>query len=189
MTAAASRDDLLTAREVQDLLRIDRTTVYRMLRDGRLAGVKVGQQWRFARRSVDGLLAGEPRDPAGDAAPLLPIHCAQAIQDLFATVAGVGVVALAPDGRPLTQPSGAYRPERAGDAGRGLRWARARVAVGGVHLATLEAGPLRDAESPQLTAWLAQAARTFETIAAERAAVAERMRRIAELTELGAMRP
>ncbi|MGB9754636.1 helix-turn-helix domain-containing protein [Roseiflexus castenholzii] len=42
-------NDLLTTREVQDLLKLDRTTVYRMLKEGRLTGVKVGQQWRFHR--------------------------------------------------------------------------------------------------------------------------------------------
>ncbi|MCA9947998.1 MAG: helix-turn-helix domain-containing protein, partial [Anaerolineales bacterium] len=37
-------EDLLTTRQVQELLQVDRTTVYRMRKDGRLTGVKVGQQ-------------------------------------------------------------------------------------------------------------------------------------------------
>ena len=36
--------NLLTAKEVQELLSVDRTTIYRMLKDGRLKGVKVGNQ-------------------------------------------------------------------------------------------------------------------------------------------------
>ena len=42
-------DVLLTTREVLDMLKVDRITIYRMLQDGRIKGVKIGQQWRFAR--------------------------------------------------------------------------------------------------------------------------------------------
>ncbi|MBK9715020.1 MAG: PocR ligand-binding domain-containing protein [Kouleothrix sp.] len=103
--------DLLTAHEVQDLLKIDRTTVYRMLKDGRLTGVKIGQQWRFPRDEVDALLAGaqpaeEPSAPPRD---ILPLHCVQPIQDVFSEVAGVSVVTTAPDGEPLTKPSNPCR--------------------------------------------------------------------------------
>jgi len=38
---------LLTADEVQQLLDIDRSTIYRMAGDGRLPAVKIGRQWRF----------------------------------------------------------------------------------------------------------------------------------------------
>ena len=104
--------ELLTAHEVQDLLKIDRTTVYRMLKDGRLAGVKVGQQWRFARQDVDALLAGAHADEQALArrpADILPLHCIQPIQDVFAEVAGVGAVTTAPDGEPLTKLSNGCR--------------------------------------------------------------------------------
>ncbi len=43
-------EDLLTTREVQELLKVDRITIYRMLQDGRLHGMKIGQQWRFPKR-------------------------------------------------------------------------------------------------------------------------------------------
>lgn len=46
-------DDLLTTRQLQDLLRVDRITIYRMLNDGRLRGFKVGGQWRFSPREVE----------------------------------------------------------------------------------------------------------------------------------------
>jgi len=39
--------DLLTARDVAQLLGVDTATVYRMAGDGRLPGVRVGRQWRF----------------------------------------------------------------------------------------------------------------------------------------------
>jgi excisionase family DNA binding protein len=108
-------DDLLTAREVQELLRIDRTTVYRMLRDGRLAGVKVGQQWRFPQREVERLLGGVPRpvpSPLPHPPPHpegLPLHCVQAIQDVFADLAGIGALTTTPDGEPLTATSNGCR--------------------------------------------------------------------------------
>lgn len=99
--------NLLTAHEVQDLLKVDRTTVYRMLKDGRLTGVKIGQQWRFPRDEVDALLAGGQPIEETSAPPrdILPLHCVQPIQDVFSEVAGVSVVTTAPDGEPLTRPS------------------------------------------------------------------------------------
>jgi excisionase family DNA binding protein len=104
-------DDLLTAREVQDLLKVDRTTIYRMLKDGRLAGVKVGQQWRFSQTEVEALLSGKEQD---DGLPtslttVLPLHCIQAMQNVFAEVAQVGSVTTAPDGEPLTKISNSCR--------------------------------------------------------------------------------
>jgi excisionase family DNA binding protein len=104
--------ELLTAREVQDLLKVDRVTVYRMLKDGRLSGVKVGQQWRFDQANVDALLSGSyPTEQPLPSRPsdVLPIHCVQPIQDVFAEVAGVGAITVAPDGVPLTEPSNCSR--------------------------------------------------------------------------------
>ena len=51
-----SVNDLLTSRQVQEILKVDRITVYRMLNDGRLKGVKIGQQWRFHNSEVERLL-------------------------------------------------------------------------------------------------------------------------------------
>lgn len=98
--------ELLTAKQVQDLLKIDRTTIYRMLKDGRLNGVKVGQQWRFPREDVDALLSGASPQPGAAAEPpstILPIGCLQPVQDVFADMAEVGAVTTAPDGQPLTK--------------------------------------------------------------------------------------
>lgn len=43
---------LLTAREVQDILNIDRSTVYRMAESGRLPGIRIGRQWRFPSADI-----------------------------------------------------------------------------------------------------------------------------------------
>jgi excisionase family DNA binding protein len=98
--------DLLTTRQVQDILRVDRITIYRMLQDGRLKGVKVGQQWRFARQEVDRMLKGEkpaeaPEMQNGDGA--FPVHCVQTIQDLFSDVGQVSALVLDDQGEPVTE--------------------------------------------------------------------------------------
>lgn len=81
-------ENFLTTKQVQDLFKIDRITVYRMLQDGRLKGVKIGNQWRFPQREVEKLLSGEmveiPTQPESDS--IFPIHCVQTIQDLFTSV-------------------------------------------------------------------------------------------------------
>lgn len=98
--------DLLTARQLQEILKIDRTTIYRMLADGRLKGVKVGNQWRFPKDAVDALVSGvRAEDPETGAAShqVLPINCIQPIQDVFADITQVSSLTTAPDGTPLTR--------------------------------------------------------------------------------------
>ncbi len=111
--------ELLTARQVQDILKVDRITIYRMLQDGRLKGVKIGQQWRFERSEVERLLGGAPSAPAAPAASAAPVapgastsadspfptHCVQTIQDLFAEVSQISALVVDMDGQPLTQVS------------------------------------------------------------------------------------
>jgi excisionase family DNA binding protein len=82
-------DDLLTTKQLQDLLRIDRTTIYRMLNDGRLTGIKVGGQWRFPRKEVESLLSGAR--PSEEKSPTLSTD-----------ILPLGSVTVAPDGEPLT---------------------------------------------------------------------------------------
>jgi excisionase family DNA binding protein len=97
---------LYTAKQAEELLKVDRTTIYRMLKDGRLNGVKVGQQWRFYASELNDLLAGARRsgdneDPVS--VEMLPLHCMQPIQDVFAEIARVGVVTANNEGQPLTK--------------------------------------------------------------------------------------
>jgi excisionase family DNA binding protein len=97
---------LLTAKQTQELLKVDRTTIYRMLKDGRLNGVKVGQQWRFNTSEVNDLLAGVKR--LGDSnfpvlENILPLHVVQPIQDVFAEIARVGAVTTDEHGEPITK--------------------------------------------------------------------------------------
>ena len=45
--------DVMTLNEVADYLRIPRSTVYKLVREGRIPGQKVGRQWRFRRDTID----------------------------------------------------------------------------------------------------------------------------------------
>jgi excisionase family DNA binding protein len=45
--------DLLTTNQVQDLLHVDRTTIYRLVESGRLPAIRVGKQWRFSRPEIE----------------------------------------------------------------------------------------------------------------------------------------
>jgi excisionase family DNA binding protein len=62
---ALTRDEVMTAREVADLLRIPTSTVYELARRGVLPASRLGRTWRFAdpepTRVVDRDKAGRPR--------------------------------------------------------------------------------------------------------------------------------
>lgn len=109
---------LLTTKQVQDLFRVDRSTIYRMAEDGRLPAVKVGRQWRFPSDRVEQLLGHTPEyrvAPAADVTStslprptaveldsVLPSETAQAIADLAADLFGVMAVVTDMRGRALT---------------------------------------------------------------------------------------
>jgi excisionase family DNA binding protein len=122
--------DLLTTRQVQDLLQVDRTTIYRMVEGGQLPAVRVGKQWRFRRadlaRWLDplGSEIGFPTGAANGAsmqagrvaessplADLLPMPATQLLQDAFADALGVTILVTDMEGRPITRagnPCGLY---------------------------------------------------------------------------------
>ena len=45
--------DVMTLNEVAEYLRIPRSTVYKLVQEGRIPGQKVGRQWRFHRAVVE----------------------------------------------------------------------------------------------------------------------------------------
>lgn len=112
--------DLLTTKQVQALLHVDRTTIYRMVEGGQLPAIRVGKQWRFARIEVERWLqASRPHAPVTKSLPavdttaagradqdlsaLLPLSCIQLIQDTFAELLGVMMVVTDMRGRPVTR--------------------------------------------------------------------------------------
>ena len=62
MTASTEReghmDEILTANEAADYLKINVRTIYRLIREGRIPGRKVGGSWRFRKDILDDWLAG-----------------------------------------------------------------------------------------------------------------------------------
>jgi excisionase family DNA binding protein len=100
---------LLTTRDVQELIRVDRSTIYRMAEDGRLPAVKVGRQWRFPEDEVlawlgRGGVAAEAPTPGttNGLSSLVPAATLQALADLVGELLGVMVVITDVDGNPLT---------------------------------------------------------------------------------------
>ncbi len=52
-----TRDEVMTAREVAELLRIPTSTVYELARNGVLPASRLGRTWRFLRPRLEKLLA------------------------------------------------------------------------------------------------------------------------------------
>jgi excisionase family DNA binding protein len=101
-------EDLLTTRQVLNILKVDRITIYRMLQDGRIKGVKIGQQWRFPRSEVERIVGGaipQPDLPKPEANSTFPTHCVQTVQDLFSDVGQISALVVDSEGEPLTEVS------------------------------------------------------------------------------------
>jgi excisionase family DNA binding protein len=100
---------LLTTSEVQRLIKVDRSTVYRMAEDGRLPAVKVGRQWRFPEdRLHDWLqrrLPPSPRPEGAAPAPVIfPPRALQPAAEFMGLSLGTMVVLTDLEGRPLCAP-------------------------------------------------------------------------------------
>lgn len=95
----------LTAKDLQDLIRVDKSTIYRMAEDGRLPAVKVGRQWRFPEREVMGWLGADtgsvPMHVEHNLRELVSTEVAASVADLTAAALGVTVVITDMDGEPL----------------------------------------------------------------------------------------
>lgn len=105
---------LLTTRELQDLLQLDRVTIYKMVKEGELPAHRVGGQWRFSMGAVEAWLqdhdaeartSGRHSEPSTDlstvALPdLIPPDTLQTIQDQFAHLLGVAAFTIDLDGKP-----------------------------------------------------------------------------------------
>lgn len=49
----AGEEKIMTIRELSEFLRVHPTTIYRLLRQGRLPGFRVGSNWRFSREAIE----------------------------------------------------------------------------------------------------------------------------------------
>jgi len=98
--------DFLTAKQVIELLNVDRTTLYRMIKENRIKGVKVGSHWRFLANEVDAIMNGRTPHLSPSFEPpkeVLPIHCIQPIQEVFSDIIGVTALTTDSEGIPLTE--------------------------------------------------------------------------------------
>ncbi len=112
-----SMSEMLTTKELQTLLLVDRTTIYRMAESGRLPAIKVGNQWRFPRAQIETWLQRQAKPltlatngvdvSAENGAALFPLDCVQLIQDTFADALGVMILTTDLAGQPITRPSNA----------------------------------------------------------------------------------
>lgn len=60
MNAHASHSDVvLTIEELSAYLKISKTTLYKLAREGKLPGQKVGRHWRFRKEAIDRWLERE----------------------------------------------------------------------------------------------------------------------------------
>jgi len=57
MNPMATEHEILTVKEVSDLLRVHRTTVYKLLRDGKIPSFRVGTDWRFRKDRIERWMA------------------------------------------------------------------------------------------------------------------------------------
>ena len=96
----------LTTKDLQDLIKVDKSTIYRMAEDGRIPAVKVGRQWRFPADAVETWLRlGAAPVESSDRDRLVGVvspGVAQAIIEVVAEAAGVMAVLTDMDGTPLT---------------------------------------------------------------------------------------
>jgi len=91
----------LTARDVQELIRVDRSTIYRMAESGRLPAIKIGRQWRFPSDAIHEWLGTSPNGTGST----VPRSSTQDIADLFAELYGAMVIVTDIAGNPLTSVS------------------------------------------------------------------------------------
>ncbi|MDH3538845.1 MAG: helix-turn-helix domain-containing protein [Acidimicrobiia bacterium] len=106
---------MLTTKDLQELMNVDRSTIYRMAEAGKLPAIKIGRQWRFPAEEIEAWLAGaeKTRRPVprvneavvGDLADMLLPGVAKPLADLLASIFGVMVLVTDLDGEPLIEPA------------------------------------------------------------------------------------
>lgn len=97
-----NRIDLLTARQVQQIFGVDRSTVYRMAAQGQLPAVKIGRQWRFPADEIERFSAREAATPPRPAPAPVPVDVADAVAAVAGDLLGLTVVVTDIRGVPLT---------------------------------------------------------------------------------------
>lgn len=106
----------LTTRQLQELLQVDRLTIYRLLDAGEIPAFKIGRQWRFDSREIKRWLGeqsdlqsleNERNEPqsASEPSKQLPLALIQRLQDSFAQTLGLSLVIVTNQAQDLTEVS------------------------------------------------------------------------------------
>jgi excisionase family DNA binding protein len=61
---AEPSDNILTIDALAEYLKISRSTLYKLVQDGKLPGQKVGKRWRFHKEAIDEWLKQHPEKGA-----------------------------------------------------------------------------------------------------------------------------
>lgn len=56
--------EILLVEEVAEYLRVNKQTIYNLLRQGQLPAKKIGGQWRFHKKAIDDYLQAQDSIPA-----------------------------------------------------------------------------------------------------------------------------
>jgi excisionase family DNA binding protein len=54
-------DEIMDIRSAAKYLQIKERTLYRLVGEGEIPGIKVGGQWRFSKKCLEGMFANEPK--------------------------------------------------------------------------------------------------------------------------------
>jgi len=60
-----TQDRYLTVAQLSEYLNIHRTTIYRMLREGRLPGFRIGSDWRFSLEAIEEWVRDQMKNSTG----------------------------------------------------------------------------------------------------------------------------
>ena len=59
-------DEILTLEELSIYLKIPKSTVYKLVQDGRIPGQKLGKQWRFGKQAINAWLNNQSPKVGGN---------------------------------------------------------------------------------------------------------------------------
>jgi len=57
--AESNLDEIMTLEELAIYLKIPKSTLYKLVQEGRIPGQKLGKQWRFGKAAIDRWLDSE----------------------------------------------------------------------------------------------------------------------------------
>lgn len=56
------QDSVMTMEELATYLKIPKSTLYKLVQEGRIPGQKLGKQWRFGKQAIDLWLSNQTKD-------------------------------------------------------------------------------------------------------------------------------